>query len=166
MKTKKIMSELTLQNKIELLLEPLKTDRVKREYEHAISYYNKGKEDPNALLNVKDQLNSLMFYLAELISKAKALRSEAAAESEKHSAELFIHYKSEINETTGRLYSDDMARYMSRGMSVEHKINEIFAQKAVDESYRIYNYCKDYRDNATQRISILKEEVFSSRQLT
>ncbi len=158
------MGELTLQKKIELLLEHLKTDRVKKKYEDAINYYNESKEDPNALLSVKDDLNSLMFYLAELISKAKALRSEAAAESEKHSADLFIHYKSEINETTGRLYSDDMARYMSRGMSIEHKLNEIFAQKAVDETYRIYNYCKDVRDNCTQAISILKEEIYSSRQ--
>ena len=155
------MSELSLQDKIQMLLDHLKTSKVKGKYEECISNYEKGLDNPNDLLTAKDDLNSLMFYVAELVSKSKALRSEAAAESEKHSAELFIHYKSEINETTGRLYSDDMARYMSRGMSVEHKINEIFAQKAVDESYRIYNYCKDYRDNATQRISILKEEVFS-----
>lgn len=158
------MPELTLQKKIELLLEHLKTDRVKKKYEDAIKYYNESKEDPNALLNVKDDLNSLMFYLAELISKAKALSSEAEMRSGEHSAKEFIKYKSTINEETGRIYSDDLARKNSALLSASHFLDEIQAQRALSEAYRIYNQCKSVRDNATQRISILKEEIYSSRQ--
>jgi hypothetical protein len=158
------MEKLTLQQRADNLFAYVTGDKVKGELERLIADYNQNKENPHALSDVKDGLNQLSFHIGEILAKAKEIQHLAEMEHQQAFNTEYERMRCEVNETTGNRYSVDDAKYKARILIAPHLLTEIFAERGYNYIYGYYQTCKSYRDGAIQRISLLKEEQFSSRQ--
>jgi hypothetical protein len=157
------MSELTTAQKADALVSYVRGPNVKGKIESLISKYEEVKHDLGGLLEVKDELNQLSFFLGELQGKAKDTMGRAEIEANNAFNKEYLKQRSEVGES-GRLKSVDDSKYNARLISSEALIVGLQADVAATDIRNYLFTCKSYRDSCVQRIPILKEEMFSSRQ--
>lgn len=154
----------TLSEKTDLLIKHIQGENVKGKLEVLIEQYNKGKEDIPALLNVKDEFNQLSFYLGSLFGKAKDIIGHADLQAQEAFNKEYLSQRSEVNEDTGRLKSVEDCKLSARLKTAESTIVNLQADVALTYIRSYMDTCKSYRDACQQRVPVLKEEIFSSRQ--
>jgi hypothetical protein len=158
------MEKLTLQQRADNLFAYVTGDKVKGKLEEIIEDYGEQKGNPHALLDIKDEFNALSFHIGEILAKAKEIQSLAEMEYSQAFNSRYEEARCEVNEATGRSYSGEDAKYKGRQLAAPELLTQIFAERGYNYIFGYYQTCKSYRDNCIQRISLLKEEQFSSRQ--
>jgi hypothetical protein len=158
------MSELTLQQRADNLFSYVTGEKVKGKLEATIAEYNENKDNPHVLCDVKDAFNGLSFHIGEILAKAKEIQHLAEMDHQQAFNSEYERLRCEVNETTGNRYSVDDAKYKARMLIAPFLLTHIFSERGYNYVYGYYQTCKSYRDSCVQKISLLKEELFSSRQ--
>jgi hypothetical protein len=155
---------MTTQERADNLFKYVTGEKVKGKLESLIKEYNENKQDPSKLLDIKDEFNSLSFHISEILAKAKEIQSMAELDVQNSFQEHYEALRCDVNEATGNRYSGEDAKYKARFLNSEAILTHIFAERGFGYIMGYYQTCKAYRDNILQRVSLLKEELFSSRQ--
>lgn len=153
-----------LKDRVDKMFDYIAGEKVKGKLESLIASYNQSKDNPASLLDLKDEFNALSFSLGEILAKAKEIQSLCELEVQNGFNDLYESVRGEVNSATGRNYSGDDAKYKARQLNTPNYLTHIYAERGYGYVLNYHLTCKSYRDNCTQRIAILREELFSSRQ--
>lgn len=140
----------------------------KKELEQLIKDYQSASEDGrsvNDLLDVKDRLIALSFSLTTVMLRTKELHLEAQRERESSFTSKFLENRSSVDDKTNKPKSVDSCKMMAQLSCAQEYMNESLSEINYYTAKFYRDDCQRVIDGAIQRISVLKGEVFNSRQV-
>lgn len=140
----------------------------KKELEQLIKDYQSASEDGrsvNDLLDVKDKLIALTFSLTTVMLRTKELHLEAQRERESSFTSKFLDNRSYVDDKTNKPKSVDACKMMAQLSCAQEYMNESLSEINYYTAKFYRDDCQRVIDAAIQRISVLKGEVFNSRQV-
>lgn len=140
----------------------------KKELEQLIKEYQSASEDGrsvNDLLDVKDKLIALTFSLTTVMLRTKELHLEAQRERESSFTSKFLDNRSYVDDKTNKPKSVDACKMMAQLSCAQEYMNESLSEINYYTAKFYRDDCQRVIDAAIQRISVLKGEVFNSRQV-
>lgn len=140
----------------------------KKELEQLIKEYQSASEDGrsvNDLLDVKDKLIALTFSLTTVMLRTKELHLEAQRERESSFTSKFLDNRSYVDDKTNKPKSVDACKMMAQLACAQEYMNESLSEINYYTAKFYRDDCQRVIDAAIQRISVLKGEVFNSRQV-
>ena len=140
----------------------------KKELEQLIKEYQSASEDGrsiNDLLDVKDKLIALTFSLTTVMLRTKELHLEAQRERESSFTSKFLENRGSVDDKTNKPKSVEACKMMAQLSCAQEYMNESLSESNYYTAKFYRDDCQRVIDGAIQRISVLRGEVFNSRQV-
>jgi hypothetical protein len=137
--------------------------KVKGKLESLIKQYSQDRENPTSLLNLKDEFNGLSFHLGEIVCKAKDILNTSSIEATNTFNRNYLKAREVISED-GKKTTVESAKYRARLETSESYLIESQADISYTMIREYKDVCRSYRDSIIQRIAVLRDDIFSSRQ--